>query len=373
MIPNTTANLKVFLSGAFDDTIDAVSNKLRTLNLIPTNQPYIDSHFSWQGNETVNVNNLKNDLVDWVLVTVRNPYTNAYVSSKAGILKTDGNIIDPEHSISGDNTAGLTLPGISNVGKYKIVIQHRNHIGVATFAAISITPGSPFNLDFTTNTRVNPSSQITIGTVGTAMVYGLRSGDITNDGIIDAADRNVIGNTNEVDHVYDAKDVNNDGAVDAIDRNIIFNSNEIQENIDSTISSTTASSVSSQPITSLPLGDGKIGLNSQVGYVKACSLNFPPVGGAFSDGPWIKSNGTWDPSIKIAIQGSIIQPNHTYSINLNSANNTRIISTNDIPDHPTGVFPVASTDPAYNFDRNPNTITPQNIVKSLSVNPTICI
>jgi YHYH protein len=368
----TILNLKAYIAGPFDDNFDLMNNTLRTLNKIPANQPYNDLHFGWQGTETINPNNLQSDIVDWVLVQIRNPYTNAYVTGKAGLLKRDGTIIDPEHSTNGDSATGLSFTGITTLGSYKIVLQHRNHLGISSKTPISINPGGTVSLDFTTNSNVKNNGQITVGTIGTSIVYGLRQADATKDGIVDAQDRNAIGNSNELSNVYDAKDLNNDGVVDAEDRNLVLNSNESQEDIDSTISSTTISSVtiSSQPaITSLPLGDGKIGLGTQVGYVKVCSLNFPPVGGAFVDGPWIKNNGTWDPSIKIAVQGNNNLSGRNYVISLN--NNTRNISTNDIPDHPVGTFPVGASDPAYNYDRNPNTITPQNIVKTLNANPTI--
>jgi hypothetical protein len=48
----------------------------------------------------------------------------------------------------------------------------------------------------------------------------------------------------------------------------------------------------------------------------------------------------------------------------------RVITSNDLPiDHSTGTFPIASTDPAYAYDRNPNSIEAQHISWSLPANP----
>jgi hypothetical protein len=46
-----------------------------------------------------------------------------------------------------------------------------------------------------------------------------------------------------------------------------------------------------------------------------------------------------------------------------------VISGNDLPNHPTGTYPVSSSDDAYNFDRNPNSISAQTIQFNLPVNP----
>ncbi|RLT27645.1 MAG: YHYH protein [Chloroflexi bacterium] len=47
----------------------------------------------------------------------------------------------------------------------------------------------------------------------------------------------------------------------------------------------------------------------------------------------------------------------------------RVISTNALPTHPTGVYPVASSDPASRYDRNPNTIRAQSLRYDLTSTP----
>ena len=49
---------------------------------------------------------------------------------------------------------------------------------------------------------------------------------------------------------------------------------------------------------------------------------------------------------------------------------TRTIVTNDLPlAHTTGVFPVASSDPAHAYDPNPNTIKAQSVTYALNADP----
>ena len=53
-----------------------------------------------------------------------------------------------------------------------------------------------------------------------------------------------------------------------------------------------------------------------------------------------------------------------------AAQGTRLrLSGNGLPSHTTGVFPVQSSDPAYRYDRNPNSIRSYTLGASLSRNP----
>ena len=119
---------------------------------------------------------------------------------------------------------------------------------------------------------------------------------------------------------------------------------------------------------SLPLGDGKVSSSSaQQGYVYACTVPSGG-GGAFQDGPWIKSDGSWEPSEKIAVQGSKSWPNATFKLRLSGSQ--RLLTGNGLPtNHSTGTFPVSSSDPAYNYDRNPNQVSAQTLKLKITANP----
>jgi len=121
-------------------------------------------------------------------------------------------------------------------------------------------------------------------------------------------------------------------------------------------------------ITHLELGDGKVSSGPQMGYVYSCITAFDSTGGgAGSPGNWLNGDGTWDLTRKQVVDGSIIWP-HSFTISLQG--DQRIFQGNDLPDHPTGIFPIASTDDAYSADRNPNSIQSQNITLSLPALPT---
>lgn len=123
----------------------------------------------------------------------------------------------------------------------------------------------------------------------------------------------------------------------------------------------------------LPVGDGKYAATgAQTGYVYVCSQYAQNLatdqGGASSRGPWFTNNNTeYDLSKKVHVQGNVTwQASFTNTVN----GATRTIVTNDLPDHITGVFPIASSDPAHQYDRNPNSIKGQNLTYSLSASPT---
>lgn len=124
----------------------------------------------------------------------------------------------------------------------------------------------------------------------------------------------------------------------------------------------------------LPVGDDKYVTDSpKQGYVYTCSQYAHNLGqeqaGAMTRGPWFSSDGkTWDMNKKVSVGGSV-QWEGSYSDTISG--DTRTITSNDLPlDHTTGIFPIQIGDPAYQYDRNPNSIKSQSYTYSLSANPT---
>jgi hypothetical protein len=120
----------------------------------------------------------------------------------------------------------------------------------------------------------------------------------------------------------------------------------------------------------LPLGDGNLSTSPKVGTVDSCMTQFGNIGGAQAVGPWINTTAkTWNSTTKIAVQGSVNWPNASFSVRVSGGR--RVVTTNDLPQgHTTGTFPVAASDPAAAYDRNPNHIAAQSITWSLPANPT---
>ena len=131
----------------------------------------------------------------------------------------------------------------------------------------------------------------------------------------------------------------------------------------------TATPSSSAPnLSALPLDDGYVSTSPKVGYVYSCSTTFGGAG-ASTDGPWIDTAAnTFDLTTKIAVEGAV---SWSSVFSQATSGSTRTIAGNGLPSHTTGTFPIASSDPAYAYDQNPNHIAAQSVADSIPANPTV--
>ena len=131
---------------------------------------------------------------------------------------------------------------------------------------------------------------------------------------------------------------------------------------------TTPVSAGAINLKAVPLGDGYVSTTPKVGYVDSCVTSFGGIGGAMVDGPWIDTSAkTWDETTKLAVNGAVKWPASSYRVTVSGGR--RLIVFNDLPDHATGVFPIASSDPAYAYDRNGNHIAAQSVSWILPASP----
>lgn len=122
--------------------------------------------------------------------------------------------------------------------------------------------------------------------------------------------------------------------------------------------------------TNLPLGDYHLSQAPSRGDIWSCQASFTGGGGATGATPWIRSNGTWDQTAKPVVQGTVSWPAATFSITLTGT--TRVVSGNGLPiGFTTGVYPIQMSDPAYQYDKNPNSIGAHTISYTLPANPTM--
>jgi hypothetical protein len=137
----------------------------------------------------------------------------------------------------------------------------------------------------------------------------------------------------------------------------------------SSMPSTTAMpAASARPLdlAALPLDDANTSSTPKAGYVYSCQSTFGG-GGASADGPWInEAAGTFDLETKLAVEGAV-----TWNAIFGTAvsGSLRSLTGNGLPSHTTGTFPIASMDPAYQYDRNPNAIAAQNVAYRVPSTP----
>ena len=249
---NMSLDLKAFLSGPFDlasisvgNPIGLMKKDLSTRNLLPTNQPFNVPGIGYQDTETLPTTNRSMDIVDWVLIEIRDA-NNVGLKAKAVVIMSDGTIKDSNNAITGNtnNSINLAGSGLAINTNYKLILRQLNHIHIATNTPISFDTNGQASLDFTTNQNVKGANQDRLGVVGGgtynpgatpgatgSYIYGLRKGDASGDRSIDASDRNILNTSDEFDGVYNTKDLNLDAVIDATDRNISQNAGEAVENL----------------------------------------------------------------------------------------------------------------------------------------------
>ncbi|HJU13232.1 MAG TPA: YHYH protein [Candidatus Nitrosotalea sp.] len=122
------------------------------------------------------------------------------------------------------------------------------------------------------------------------------------------------------------------------------------------------------PDGNVELGDGKyVTAGPKKGFIYLCHV--PPMGrGASGTGPWIQGS-LWNFLDKPSVSGFVSWPSAFFSNTVSG--DTRILSGNDLPlGNATGTFPISSSDPIYQYDQNPNSISAQSFSDKLPVNPT---
>ena len=81
-----------------------------------------------------------------------------------------------------------------------------------------------------------------------------------------------------------------------------------------------------------------------------------------------RTRNTYDITEKVTVDGAVEWPQATFSEHVQG--DVRSVSSNDLPvGYTTGTFPIASTDDAYTYDRNPNSIAAQTLSYSLPAKP----
>jgi hypothetical protein len=141
--PNVQAvslRVRAYLEGPYNTGTTQMNSSLRASGLIPLTEPYTAAgytHVAGGGGETTNNGVLSitgaNAAVDWVVVELRNKNNSAQVlATRSALLQADGDIVAP-----GDGWSQLrfTVPN----DQYFVAVRHRNHLGIMTNAAVSLS------------------------------------------------------------------------------------------------------------------------------------------------------------------------------------------------------------------------------------------
>ncbi|MBO9635264.1 MAG: hypothetical protein J7578_19290, partial [Chitinophagaceae bacterium] len=158
-------NAKAILQGAWNGT--SMNTGLKTAAVLPATDPY-----NLNTTPSVSPNATAAQVVDWVMVELRdaaNPAT--VVDARAALLLSNGNIVDTNYT---QPLAFYNAPAAN----YKVVIRHRNHLGVMTLNAVDFSTGTG-TVDFTQSATATYGNyaQKNLG----SGVMGLWAGDVNGD------------------------------------------------------------------------------------------------------------------------------------------------------------------------------------------------
>ena len=111
--------------------VDSMTASLSDNSSFPKENPFSIAPWNYSGTEKVDV--IPNNIVDWVLVSLRSDSLEiSTVAQRAAFLRSDGQIVDL------DGNSPITFATYEDY--YYIVIEHRNHLPIMSAEKVLITP-----------------------------------------------------------------------------------------------------------------------------------------------------------------------------------------------------------------------------------------
>ena len=205
-------DLHVLLEGPFNGT--NMYSFLRSLSDFPLSQPYFTSPWNYAGTESVA--SIPTDIVDWILIEIRDAMDAASATSattvarQAAFLKNDGTIVGM------DGSSILFIPH-TPVDQLFAVIWHRNHIALMSAYPL-VESGGMYSFDFTTAIdQAYSSGQKDLG----SGFFGMYAGDANADDLINTLDKTIWTEQAGISG-YSSGDYDMDGQVNNLDKNDIW-------------------------------------------------------------------------------------------------------------------------------------------------------
>ncbi len=213
--------LKGFLEGSYDNTTGLMTDALRSGSLLPAGEPYTGLGYIHVGGggesvaPAVLTTTGNNAIVDWVLVELRDATAPSTVlATRCALLQRDGDVV----SVDGSSPIGIHAPPTN----YNVAVRHRNHLGVMTLNAVTLT-NLITPLDFSAAATATFGTSARKSITGTFPTQALWAGDVTFNGQVkytgSGNDRDpiltTVGSTtpNNTVTLYSTRDVNMSGQV----------------------------------------------------------------------------------------------------------------------------------------------------------------
>lgn len=207
-----TLNIKAWLEGPYNGNI--MNTGLNSAGVIPLTQPYNQPPWNYDGLEAVA--SVPQDVVDWILVDLRETagnastaYEESRIARKAGFIRADGTVV------STDGISQMQF-GIDVVNKLFLALFHRNHLAVISAHELVLDEGC-YSYDFTTGAEqalggILAQEEMVPGS------WGLVAGDGDANGQVNNIDKNQVWYPQSGTIGYLQGDFNLNANVDNIDK-----------------------------------------------------------------------------------------------------------------------------------------------------------
>jgi len=172
----------VYLEGPYE--AGSMNTHLKDEGIIPLNQPYNISPWFYTGTE--NVVSIPDNVVDWVLVDLRDATSAAAANPSTSIERQAAFLLDDGSVVGLDGTSVLQFSATLSIEPY-VVIWHRNHLGVLSANSPTET-GGIYNYDFSTDITQAFGDGLGYKLIDTG-TFGLAAGDANADGSVNVDDK----------------------------------------------------------------------------------------------------------------------------------------------------------------------------------------
>jgi hypothetical protein len=212
-------DLTAMLEGPANES--GMMNAMNLQGMIPLSQPYNMAPWNYTGTESVVT--VPANVVDWVLVELRDASTAANATPATRIARQAAFILN-DGSIVGTDGINQLFFSVSVANNLYAVVHHRNHLSILSANALTSTAGV-YNYDFTTGYNktfggMDGCKEVTPG------IWGMMGGDADCDGEVDEMDMSVIWHPAAGTKGYHFSDLNLDGQIDNKDKDDCWQPND---------------------------------------------------------------------------------------------------------------------------------------------------